>query len=192
MNASVTYLVIGLFILMQHNYNKKQQLSLSLSVVCWVVKLIKQHNLAPQSSLLLFHFSFGSLCCIMNAMYMKELHILQSLYSDSVIIDNLMTFVCTQWTGSYSLKLSYFPVIHLIHILLSLFILSSLFRSENIRESQIMSMQRNVSLHELDVNGPGLSAPKGGLTGNKKKDPPPIPPTKKTLPPVRAHECGYV
>ncbi len=49
-------------------------------------------------------------------------------------------------------------------------------RSENIRESQKMSIQRGVDLHDLDRNKPGQAK---SLAAKKRKDPP-LPPTKAT------------
>ena len=54
-------------------------------------------------------------------------------------------------------------------------------RSQNIRESQQMSIQRNVDLHDLDRFGPRHSP------ANRRKAEPPLPPNKKKQdePPVR-------
>ena len=46
-------------------------------------------------------------------------------------------------------------------------------RSQNIRESQQMSIQRNVDLHDLDRFGPRHSP------ANRRKAEPPLPPGKK-------------
>ena len=51
-------------------------------------------------------------------------------------------------------------------------------RSQNIRESQQMSIQRGVDLHDLDINGPG---PKSSPIVKRRKEPP-VPPTKKEVP----------
>ncbi len=48
-------------------------------------------------------------------------------------------------------------------------------RSENIRESQQMSIQRGVDLHDLDLNGPGHTK---SPVVRRRKDPP-LPPAKK-------------
>ena len=48
------------------------------------------------------------------------------------------------------------------------------------------SIQENQKSHELDLNISGHS-PMGSPIGNKRKEPPPTPPTKKTLSPVRAY-----
>ena len=55
-------------------------------------------------------------------------------------------------------------------------------RSQNIRESQQMSIQRNVDLHDLDQFGPRHSP------ANRRKAEPPLPPNKKKQdePQVRA------
>ena len=56
-----------------------------------------------------------------------------------------------------------------------------MYRSENIRESQDMSIQRGVDLHDLDRNKPGQVK---SIAARKRKEPP-LPPTKKEqkLPP---------
>lgn len=59
-------------------------------------------------------------------------------------------------------------------------------RSVNIRESQQMSLQRNIDLHNLDVFGPGVGpSPKNSPVTNKRKEPrkePPTPPVKNPPP----------
>ena len=66
---------------------------------------------------------------------------------------------------------------------------ASLCRSQNIRESQQMSIQRNVDLHDLDRFGPRHSP------ANRRKAEPPLPPNKKKQdePQVRGqggNSCG--
>lgn len=56
-------------------------------------------------------------------------------------------------------------------------------RSQNIRESQQLSLQRNVDLHDLDVFGPGQS-PRSSPASRKRKEPPTPPVKNQPLPPV--------